>query len=69
MSKMKGLDENTVSLYMNPSLAVIMFVYMRCEGLDATMFFESSFGLKDWLLLIFFSVGTVLVQTLKFNAL
>jgi hypothetical protein len=29
MRKMKGLDENTVSLYMNPSLAVIMLIYMH----------------------------------------
>jgi len=28
MSKMKGLDENTVSLYMGPSLAILMAIYM-----------------------------------------
>ena len=43
MSKMKGLDENTVSLYMNPSLMVIMAIYMRYEGHTAEMFFQPTF--------------------------
>ena len=66
MRKMKGLDENTVSLYMNPSLAVVMYIVMKAEGLSSSMFYQEDFLPSDWALLIFFSVGTVLVQTLKF---
>ena len=69
MRKMKGLHENTVSLYMNPCLAIIMGIYMLCMGYSAKVFFEPSFSGFNWLLLIWFSVGTVLVQTLKFSAL
>ena len=69
MRKMKGLHENTVSLYMNPCLAIVMGIYMYWVGLSAAPFFESQFKLLDWFLLIWFSVGTVLVQTLKFSAL
>ena len=29
MRKMKGLHENTVSLYMNPTLAIVMAIYMH----------------------------------------
>ena len=61
MSKMKGLDENTVSLYMGPSLALLMAICMWKQGDTPAMFFQPSFVLKDWALLIFFSVGTVLV--------
>lgn len=32
MSKMKGLDENTVSLYMNPFLGLVMFFVMYFKG-------------------------------------
>ena len=32
MRKLKVLHENTVSLYMNPCLAVIMGIYMLCMG-------------------------------------
>ena len=68
MRKMKGMHENTVSCYMNPTLAVIMYICLWNEGLDLNIFWHQ-FTHYDWALIIFFSVGTVLVQTLKFIAL
>ena len=68
MRKMKGMHENTVSLYMNPTLAILMYFCLIYMDLDLTIFW-TQFQLYDWLLIIFFSVGTVLVQTLKFIAL
>ena len=59
MSQMKGLHENTVSLYINPTLGILMYLCMVNEGLDCSIFY--TFNLSDWLLITFFSVGTVLV--------
>lgn len=67
MSTMKGLHENTVSLYINPTLAVVMYITMRQQGYDSSIF--STFDWLDWLLTVFFSINVVLVQTLKFMAL
>ena len=67
MSKMKNLNENTVSLYMNPTLSVVMYSYLSFAGIDLSIF--STLEATDWLLIIFFSVNTVIVQTLKFIAL
>lgn len=67
MHTMKNLDENTVALYMNPALAIIMFFYIRYKGQTFDVF--ADFGWLDWFLTIFFSVNTVIVQTLKFKAL
>jgi drug/metabolite transporter (DMT)-like permease len=67
MSKMKGLHENTVSLYINPTLALLMYFLMQSEGLDCSIF--NNFSLKDWALMTFFSIATVVLQTLKFIAL
>ena len=69
MRKMKGLHENTVSLYMNPTLGIIMGIYMYCIELTPAIFFSDQFFVFDWFLIIFFSCVTVIVQTLKFSAL
>lgn len=68
MRTMQGLDENTVALYMNPSLAAIMYLYLKINDLPFWSAFEA-LPLLDWVLIIFFSVNTVIVQTLKFKAL
>ena len=67
MSKMKGLNENTVSLYMNPSLSIIMYAYLWSADIDLVIF--KTLGAADWILIVFFSINTVIVQTLKFIAL
>ena len=67
MSKMKGLHENTVSLYINPMLGIVIFITMYYKGLNLTFIYN--FTLTDWFLVIFFSISTVIVQTLKFIAL
>jgi hypothetical protein len=61
MRKMKGLHENTVALYMNPTLGIIMAIYMFSIGLTPSVFFREPFGIIDWFLIIFFSCGTVIV--------
>ena len=67
MRKMKGMHEDTVSLYINPTLAILMYFYVRSLGMDLQIFKE--FHLSDWLFTIQISAGVVLVQTLKFIAL
>ena len=54
---------------MNPTLGIAMYIYMVCAGYDSSIFFKDSFEPLDWFLVTFFSIGTVLVQTLKYNAL
>ena len=34
MSQMRGLHENTVSLYINPTLGILMYMCMKNAGLD-----------------------------------
>ena len=34
MSQMRELHENTVSLYINPTLGILMYVCMKNSGLD-----------------------------------
>ena len=67
MYKMKGLHENTVSMYINPVLGFTMLIVMLIEGESVS--FLSDYTWVDWILTIFFSIGTVLVQTLKYLAL
>jgi len=67
MSTMRGLHENTVSLYVNPTLAFLMYLCMKSQGLNCDIFYD--FSLTDWTLMVFFSINTVVLQTLKFIAL
>lgn len=75
MSTMKGLHENTVSLYMNPALGIVMYIVISVQGLDNSLLWGGadkdgkSFQWIDWFLIVFFSIGTVIVQTLKFLSL
>ena len=57
MSTMKNLDEQTVGLYINPCLALMMLLTMWYKGL--TFEILHSFGLYDWVLVFFFSIATV----------
>ena len=67
MSTMKGLHDNTVSLYMNPFMSVFMFGWMFATGLPFSIYLK--WGIVDWVLLLYFSVNTVAHQTLKYKAL
>ena len=67
MYKMKGLHENTVSMYINPVLGITMLIVMLIEG--ESVDFIKDFNWVDWVLTIFFSIGTVIIQTLKYLAL
>ena len=69
MSKLKGLNENTVSLYMNPATAVLMISLTYAEGLDFSIFGEATFTGLDWAIMIGVSILSVVTQTLKFVAL
>jgi len=69
MSKLKGLNENTVSLYMNPATAVLMIMLTYAEGLDFAIFGEARFDRFAWAIMIGISVLSVVTQTLKFVAL
>ena len=60
MYKMKGLHENTVSMYINPVLALTMLIVMLFQG-GISISFLSNFTWVDWILTIFFSIGTVIV--------
>jgi hypothetical protein len=63
---MRTLDENTVSLYINPFLAVCMYQVMLYNDLNLDVF--KNLPLTDWALIVFFSVGVVGAQTLRFMA-
>jgi len=56
---MKGVDENTVSCYMNPMLGLLMFIYMKIQGMTFEVF--APIPWYGWLLIVFFSINTVVV--------
>jgi len=64
MSKMKNIDKNSVSLYLNLGLTFTMLGLMVVKGESLDVF--TSFDVIDWSLMTFFAVATVIVQTLKF---
>jgi drug/metabolite transporter (DMT)-like permease len=69
MAKLKGLNENIVSLYMNPATAVLMILLTYAEGLDFSIFGAETFDGLDWAIIIGISILSVITQTLKFVAL
>lgn len=67
MRSMKGLHENTVSVYMNPCLALIMLAYILLDGCTFEIYSQISWF--DWFVLAVFSINTVLIQTFRYIAL
>jgi hypothetical protein len=63
MSKMKGVQENTVDLFLNISLTMVMWICMRSQGLTSALFYEE-FSFWDCWVLLFFSLAQVVVQSL-----
>jgi drug/metabolite transporter (DMT)-like permease len=57
--KMKGLHDNTVACYMNPFLAVTMFIGMKLRGFTLDFFLDGHMTFVDWLLFIFISAFLV----------
>ena len=67
MRTMRKMPETIVSLYMNFTLGIMMFLTIWMSSNNFSTWF--SFKLKDWLALLGLSSSVLCSQTLRFKAL